>query len=150
MEVLKQGKILVKTPISRRDKNFASEMNTLLDMSVCTHVGEQNCICPVFHKVNTHLWAQILLGIFSKMCKANCEYLYLDFGEVYKMEDDEYGSSPSMLRSHISYYGNCSRCPLHGLVSCKINVVHACSLLLCLTVLCPCVLPQAWMSPRKK
>jgi hypothetical protein len=66
-EVLKQGKILVKTPISRRDKNFASEMNTLLDMSVCIHVGEQNCVCPMFHEVNTHLCG--LSNILAKCAK---------------------------------------------------------------------------------
>ena len=55
LEVLNRGKILVKLPVSRRDKSYASEMNTLLDMSVCTHVGEQTCTCPVFHKVKMSL-----------------------------------------------------------------------------------------------
>ena len=50
LEVLKQGRILLKTPISRRDTNFASNMSTLLDMSLCNHEDVGACSCPAYHK----------------------------------------------------------------------------------------------------
>ena len=52
LDVLKQGKMFLKTPVTRRAENFASEMFTLLDMSVCKHEQLENCICPEYHKVN--------------------------------------------------------------------------------------------------
>ena len=52
LDTLKQGKVLSKTPVTHRDKNFASEMLTLADMSVCKHEKPENCICPEYQKVN--------------------------------------------------------------------------------------------------
>ena len=49
-EVLKLGKILLKTPTSRRDINFASHVDNLLDMSICTHEELKDCTCPAYHK----------------------------------------------------------------------------------------------------
>ena len=52
LDTLKQGKVLLKTPVTRRNENFASEMLTLVDMSVCNHEKLENCTCPEYHKVN--------------------------------------------------------------------------------------------------
>ena len=50
-EVLKSGKNLTKTPVSRRSEGFASEMNYLLDLAVCSHDSTESCICPAVKKV---------------------------------------------------------------------------------------------------
>ena len=59
LEVLKQGKLLLKTPTSRRDTSFASNMCNLLDMSLCTHKELENCTCPAYHKVPS-AWVDFL------------------------------------------------------------------------------------------
>ena len=50
-EVLKIGKALTKTPVSRRSEGFASEMNCLLDLAICSHTSNESCICPAVRKV---------------------------------------------------------------------------------------------------
>ena len=41
---------MLKTPTSRRDIDFASHMDNLLDMSICTHEELKDCTCPAYHK----------------------------------------------------------------------------------------------------
>ena len=51
VEVLKKGKLLTKTPVSRRKEDFASELNCLFDLSLCLHESPEICNCPALQQV---------------------------------------------------------------------------------------------------
>ena len=75
MEVLKCGKLLTKVPVTRRGKDFACELNALLDLSVCTHDSIQTCSCAHEHKVGICFKIYTVCGqIFNK--HVNPRYLW--------------------------------------------------------------------------
>ena len=51
MQVINSGRQLMKTPVNRRDADFGSEMNKLIDFSVCLHADIESCTCPPSCKV---------------------------------------------------------------------------------------------------
>ena len=51
LEVLQYAKQLTKIPVHRRGENFGSDLNSLLDVSICLHDDSKNCSCPPSHKV---------------------------------------------------------------------------------------------------
>ena len=52
LDVILEGKGLLKIPADRRGPNFAQEMNTLFDVAFCTHPGALSCSCVTGHKVS--------------------------------------------------------------------------------------------------
>ena len=58
---IEEAKTLLKIPSDRRDENFASEMNTLLDMAACHHQNRESCCCSSKSRVPA-AWKPFLLN----------------------------------------------------------------------------------------
>ena len=51
LDVILEGKGLLKIPAERRGPNFAKEMNILFDVASCTHPDALSCNCLMEYKV---------------------------------------------------------------------------------------------------